>query len=194
MTAVGVGLAAGFGAGMRFGIGPTEAGVGADVPLPLMVQRVRQLASLATVEATVVDVHVTRLRGRAGAVRVVLLVKGDVRLVCDVDRARFDVLDPVAKTAVVVLPPPVASRPRVDHEASRVYSIDREGLWRIVPGSTGEPQVLTAALREAQCLVADAVDQEDLCAAARRRAEALVERFCGAVGWSVRVEWDQPAP
>jgi hypothetical protein len=162
-----------------------------------VLQGIQEIGSLLTLQTTVVDVHTSELAGYTGSVRVVILVKGDVQLACPVDDARFENVDEESRQAVLVLKPPVASRPRLDHDRTRLWALDRTGLWQLMPGHAQEAELVSNALQEAQHVVADAVVSQDLDRQARERAEALLTGFFKALNWNVTVRWtdrDDPAP
>src|SRR4051812_24766541 len=102
---------------------PTDAFPSAAVshspPSPTL-DRIRELSSLVTTVAEVSDVLVTRVAGRTGSVEAVLLVRGDVEVSVDLGRARLEAVDRAERRAVLVLPPPAPSRPRLDHDRTRL--------------------------------------------------------------------------
>src|SRR5436309_2155131 len=54
------------------------------------LERVRELSSLVTTRLDVADVQETKISGYTGAVRAVLLVKGDVLLSVDLTKAKLE--------------------------------------------------------------------------------------------------------
>ena len=143
-----------------------------------------------TARVDVADVVETTLNGHAGGVRVAILVKGDFLLGTDLAAARFDDVNPARRTATLVLKPPSATSPRVDHARTRVFSITTDGLWQLVPGDGGRAAVVNRAYADAQRIVADAAADPALLARARHQAEATLATFFAAGGWAVDVRWD----
>ncbi len=120
------------------------------------IEQVQALASLVTSRVEVSDVVVTRLSGYTGGVEAAVLLRGDFELGVDLSAARFASLDTAHHSAVLVLPQPRASQPRVDHRRSRIVAVREEGLWKIVPGHDADVAVTNLALRDTQQFVADA--------------------------------------
>ena len=47
----------------------------------------------------------------------------------------FEAVDAKARTAVIVLTPPQASSPRLDHDRTRMLAMTESGLWAITSGA-----------------------------------------------------------
>jgi hypothetical protein len=150
---------------------------------------VRQLSTLVTSRVEVADVQVTRVAGYTGAARAVLVVRGDLLLGTDLSRARLEAVDPSRKTAVLVLPPPGVTSPRVDHERTRLFAVSESGLWQLVPGDAAQTAAVNQAYAQAQRAVAAAGRDPALLGRSRPQAERPVECFYGALGWRVTVRW-----
>jgi hypothetical protein len=183
----------------RIGVGGVDVAASAAAsavvhspPAPTLRQ-VRDLSSLVTTVAEVSDVQVTRLSGRTGGVEAAILVRGDVEVSVDLGLARFGELDPAARRAVLVLPSPCTSRPRVDHDRTRIVWLGRWGLWALVPAGAGgrapEARVLEECHRRAQSVVEAAAGDPQLLERSRRRAEEVLRVLFDAAGWDVEVRW-----
>ncbi|HSH96639.1 MAG TPA: DUF4230 domain-containing protein [Roseimicrobium sp.] len=155
----------------------------------LAIDRVTELAELLVVKFDVTDVVVTSLQGRTGGVQVVLLVKGDVSLGIDVAAAQFREVDCDNRTAVLALPPPTASRPRLDHTRTRIVLLRKEGLWQLSPGPTPYAAATDQALSDAQALVNVAGTTVDADHRARSHAEQVLQAFFKSIEWRVSVRW-----
>jgi len=153
------------------------------------IEQVRELSELVTIRVDVADVQETSVSGQLGGLRVALIVKGDFLLGVDLSHARFDAVDEGTKTAVIVLPAPRATSPRVDHDRTRVVRVSDEGLWTVVPGDAGRGRVIDRAYAEAQQTVAGVAGDPALADRARRRAEQVLGAFFRVCGWTVRVKW-----
>ena len=164
--------------------GPPGQGAG------LTVERVQALSVLTTLRVDVADAVVTELRGHAGGTRAALVVRGDYTVGVDLAAARLADVDPQARTAVLVLPPPRVQSVRLDHERTRLLGVWSSGLWAITPGG-GDADVATlnAAYRDAQRHVAAAAGDPDGLGRARRQAEQVLAAFAAALGWAVEVRW-----
>ena len=170
----------------------TWAAVSHSDPAPTL-ERMRELSSLVTTAADVSDVQVTRVAGRTGSVEAVLLVRGDVELSVDLERARLDGVDQNARHAVLILPPPAPLRPRIDHGRTQLVWLGRIGLWSVVPGGMGDggPEVRAVgeSHRRAQAVLEGAAADPVLVEQARQRTERVVRTFFAAAGWDVAVRW-----
>ncbi|MDB5319594.1 MAG: hypothetical protein JWN40_1225 [Phycisphaerales bacterium] len=160
--------------------------------LGLTVERLQPLSSLVTARVEVADVVETTLAGHTGSVKVAILVKGDFLLGTDLSAARFEGVDVNRRTATLVLTPPVAASPRVDHARTRVFAISTNGLWQVVPGvDEATTAVINRAYADAQRIVMAAADDRALLDRARRQAESVLRAFFAALGWTVAIRWGE---
>lgn len=155
----------------------------------LSIDRVTELAELLVVQLDVTDVVVTSLQGRTGGVQVVLLVKGDVSLGIDITSAQFRNVDSEKRTAVLTLPRPTASRPRLDHARSRIVLMRKEGLWQFSACSYPYAVAADRGMKEAQDLVNSAGNTTDADRRARTHAEHVLQAFFSSIDWSVHIQW-----
>jgi len=157
----------------------------------LTIEKIQPLSSLVTARVDVADIVETTLLGYSGSIKVAILVKGDFLLGTDLSAARFDSVDAVHHTATLVLSPLAAASPRVDHAHTRVFSISTRGLWQLVPGDEAATAVVNRAYAEAQRIVSQAADNRVLLDRSRQKAESVLCAFFEAVGWRVKIRWDQ---
>lgn len=153
------------------------------------IEQVQALASLVTTRVDVSDIQETEIQGHAGGIRAALLVKGDFLLGVDLSKAKFDSIDVQTHQAVLVLPQPRVSSPRLDHTRTRLFAVCESGLWQIVPGDRADTAVVNAAYRDAQQLVTQVSTHADLLDRSRRQAEQVLRCFFEALGWTVTVRW-----
>ncbi len=151
------------------------------------VTELQKLAELVTTKVYVADV----LIGESPKYRGSWLIKGDALIAVDMNKAAVVSRDDDAKTASVRLPVPRVVQPRVDHEKTRTWDVERRTWKPWVPGSPDE--LRDEAMRQAQQLVTDAAGNEEALQYAKRRAETLIPQFYEMVGWKVQVVWEQPA-
>ena len=154
------------------------------------IEQVRRLESLVVQRVDVADVSTTELQGYTGGVRAALVVRGDLVVSVDLSRARFEAKDPVKRSAVLSLPSPRVSRPRLDQDRTRLFELSRAGLWVIVPGDGGQSAAVNHAYRHAQEVVASAGEDPQLVERARLDAEETLTAFFQAVGWAVTIRWE----
>lgn len=155
----------------------------------LSIERFAELSELLVVRMDVTDVVVTSLQGRTGGVQVVLLVKGDVSLGIDVTAAHFGEVDNANRSAVLTLPPPTSSRPRLDHTRTRVVLLRKEGLWQLSVGSKPYAAATNRAMADAQELVNSVGSTAEADRRARTHAGAVLEAFFRSINWKVEIRW-----
>jgi hypothetical protein len=153
------------------------------------IEQVRSLASLTVLKVDVADVQVSGLHGYTGGVQAALVVKGDLTLSTDLNEARFLSVDPRRRAALLVVPPPRVSSPRVDHDRTRVVWLWQYGTWRFLPGDRTQAAAVNRAYAEAQNVVATAGGDRLLGERARAQAEAVLRTFFAALDWTVSVRW-----
>ena len=162
---------------------------------PPTIKQVESLSELVTHRATVSNVLETRLRGYAGSIRVAVLIHGDVLVAIALAQAQYESVDTERRSAVLALPLPQISSPRLNHDRSRIYAITTDGLWQLLPTDTGRAEAVNQALQQAQAVVAQAADEPDLRARAMSDAATLLRCFFSTLGWEVEVRWQAgPAP
>lgn len=161
--------------------GTTETG--------LLIEQIQQLSSLVTTKVDVADVQVTQMNGYLGGVKAAILIKGDFLLGVDLSQAKFEQTNSAGKTAVLVLPEPTVTSPRLDQTRTRVFSIDDSGLWQIAPGDADKAAVINRAYEQAQNFIASDANDPGLIDKSRRQAESVLLAFFRAIGWSVQIRW-----
>ena len=157
--------------------------------LGLTIEKIQPLSSLVTARVDVADVVETTLAGYTGSVKVAILVKGDFLLGTDLSAGRFEAVDHDRHTATLRLPQPAAASPRVDHSRTRVFSVNTNGLWQIVPSDEGRAAVVNRAYADAQRIIAEAAVEPAGIDRARRQAESVLRAFFEAMGWIVEIRW-----
>jgi hypothetical protein len=155
----------------------------------LDLAQVRQLASLVTLEAPISDVQETTLTGVTGSIRMLLAVHGDVALTTNLEAARLTDIDEQTRTATIELPRPTASRPRLDHQRTRIVEIQRQGMWRFLFGQAGETVLTNQALASAQQMLTDIAADPRLTDLACKRTQQVITEFFAALDWNVTIAW-----
>lgn len=156
------------------------------------IEQVRQLASLVTLEVPISDVQVSEIEGFTGSVKLVMSVRGDVQIVTDLSQAKFVDVDRAKQTAVLSLPTPHVSRPRLDHDKTRVLEMTRSGMWKFLPGEAGESVLTNRAMIEAQRVLGEAANRPELIAQASDHAQTILCQFFAALDWNITIQWNAP--
>jgi len=158
------------------------------------IERFADLSELLVVKLDVSDIVTTSIEGRTGGVQIILLVKGDVSLGVDLAGAHLNDVDRINRVAVLKLPPPSPSRPRLDHTRTRIFLIEKEGLWQFWPGTKPYTLVTDRAMAEAQDLVKATGATAEADRRARSHAEAVLQLFFKSLDWKVRIDWSDRSP
>jgi Protein of unknown function (DUF4230) len=183
-------------AGWLFGRGSPAAtpAPGNTTDTGLLIEQIQQLSSLVTTKVDVADVQVTQINGYLGGVKAAILIKGDFLLGVDLSRANFEEVNPAAKTAVLVLPQPTVTSPRLDQTRTRVFAIDDSGLWLIAPGDANKTAIINRAYAQAQVYISASADDPAMINRSRRQAEQVLAAFFGTIGWTVQINWAADGP
>ena len=153
------------------------------------LDQIQALSELVTTRISVHDVVETQIKGFTGSIRAVLVVRGDFLLGIDLSQARLEQVDPVRRSAVLVLPDPRVQSPRLDHEKSRLYALDEQGLWRIVPGREADRAVMDRLMREAQGRIARSGADSRVLEQSRQQAQRVIGDFARMRGWTIHLRW-----
>jgi hypothetical protein len=123
----------------------------------------------------------------------VWLIKGDALLSCDMSKATVMVRDDESHTATVRLPRPQVLSPRLDHEKTRTWSVEK-ATW--IPWRWGDPDVFRdSAMYHAQKLVAAAACSNEYVTQAKMQTELVLHKAYRLVDWTIMVEWQsEPDP
>lgn len=148
------------------------------------VTQLEKLGQITVLKLTVSDV----LEGEGHGYKGAWLVKGDVLYSIDMTKAKVIDTSEGSKTATISLPLPQVVSPRVDHNRTVTYSVEKK-TWLPFTGDQGK--LRDQAMKEAQALVERAAARGDNVDVARRNAELLVELMYKLVGWTVNVVWDE---
>jgi Protein of unknown function (DUF4230) len=171
------------------GISPAKPAGEQILDTGLLIEQVHQLSSLVTTRVDVADVQITQINGYFGGVKAAILIKGDFLLGVDLSQAKFEKIDPTAKTAVLILPQPSVTSPRLDQARTRIFAIDDNGLWLLAPGDTDKTAVINRGYEQAQAYIANSAGDPAMIDRSRRQAENVLAAFFRAIGWMVTIRW-----
>ncbi len=178
-----VGALLGIGLAGRYGNKP------ATESTPVVLGNIETLADLVTLRIPVSKVQNTHIGGYVGGVDCILLINGDVEISTDIKHARWENVNTEARTATLVLHEPDVRRVRLDHEQTSVYTINRKGLWLLLPSAEPARQIVNRAMTEAQRCMESAGEDTDLVERSKRQTEQVLEKFFNAIDWQVEVNW-----
>ncbi|HUE74997.1 MAG TPA: DUF4230 domain-containing protein [Pirellulaceae bacterium] len=147
------------------------------------VQQLEGMGELATVRVNIIDVLTAEGDGYKGS----WLIKGDALLACDMSAARVLNHSDELQTATIELPLPAAMSPRVDHEKTKTWSVEKT-TW--IPWRAGNQDAFRdGAMIHAQRLVEEAAGSEENIGLAKTHTELLMRKTFELVGWHVDVRW-----
>lgn len=143
-----------------------------------------------TSRVVVTDVVMTSITGMTGELRAAVIVRGDALITVDLSKARIEVFNHDAREAKIILPPPQVISARVDHEQTRIFSIQATGLWAIVSSDDGQAVLIDQAMQLAQQSITKAASESPMIEQARSRAETLIcSFFANSLQWNATVQW-----
>ena len=102
-------------------------------PGPPSIDLIRERAELIALETDLSCVVNAGLAGYTGDVRAIVIAHGHATFAVDLTEAKWQSVDPDNKVATLTLPPPQPRRIALDHDHTEVWSIDRRGLWFLLP-------------------------------------------------------------
>jgi len=131
---------------------------------------------------------------KLGGTQVLLVARGDCLVGADMRQARYEAVDAAARTAVLLLPAPIALSARVNHGprdqgGSYFYAVQGTGIEPLIPGSANRTQAIDTALQRAQQDVERTCQASNTVATAKENAEAVLKPLFAATGWTVQVRW-----
>ncbi len=153
------------------------------------IEEVREIAKLAVLRVQVADV----IEGDTAGARAAVLVKGDADMAVDLERIEIVDRNEQNRTATLVIPTPQPERPRVDHDRTRIYELEKTGLALINPFADPRADLLADCMRAAQEDVERAVRDAEFVIKAKDQTERLLRSFYREWGWEVTIRW-QAAP
>ena len=89
-----------------------------------------------------------------------------------------------------ILPEPQVLQPRVNHERTRTWAVDRL-VW--LPWHADQDRLRDAVMTEAQKLVAQTASSVGNIQQAKLTAETVLKGLYAEVGWNVAVTWTTPS-
>lgn len=113
-------------------------------------------------------------------------MKGDATLCVDLSKAKIADKSEDTKQATIILPEPQVLQPRVNHERTRTWSVERVA-W--LPWNAGQDSLRDAVYAEAQRLVEHTSASPENIQAAKRAAETVLKAIYAEVGWQLTVGW-----
>ncbi|MEN1681083.1 MAG: DUF4230 domain-containing protein [Planctomycetota bacterium] len=147
------------------------------------VEQLEALGHMTVLKLSVADV----LKGEGHGYKGAWLVRGDALYAVDMRRAEIDQREDTGRRATIVLPRPTLLQPRVDHNKTITYAVQRTNL---IPGTGDQSKLRNESMKEAQELVERAAMDEEYVALAKRNAELVVRSMYALVDWGVDIEWD----
>ncbi|RYF65881.1 MAG: DUF4230 domain-containing protein [Comamonadaceae bacterium] len=131
---------------------------------------------------------------KLGGTQVLLVARGDCLVGADMRKARYEAVDPAARTAVLLLPPPTTLSARINHSprdqgGSYFYAVQGTGIELLIPGSANRTQAIDTALQRAQQDVERTCLASSTVVTAKENAEAVLKPLFAVTGWAVQVRW-----
>jgi hypothetical protein len=150
------------------------------------IKQVQELADLIVLRVQIADVLYND--DDSGA-KMAMLVRGDCDLIVDLNEARILESDSVTHHATIQLPLPKVARPRVDHERTKIYKIEKTGIMRFVPWRDPRGPLYEESMKEAQRIIEFHSSKDEEQQRAQRQAESVITVFFDQLDWDVEIEW-----
>lgn len=147
------------------------------------VEQLEALGHMTVLKLSVADV----LKGEGHGYKGAWLVRGDALYAVDMRQAEVEQREDGVRRATIVLPRPTLLQPRVDHNKTITYAVQRTNL---IPGTGDQSRLRNESMKQAQELVERAARDEEYVALAKRNAELVVRSMYALVDWGVDIEWD----
>ena len=147
------------------------------------ITEIQRLGELVVLRVNVADVLEDANKDFKG----LWIVRGDALVAVDLRLAQLQSTDVKTKRLAVRLPQPKVTHPRVDHEKTRTYDIQKKTWWN--PFVDGQEEFTDQAMRKAQSVVYNTSTGQDVMDQAREQTELMLNYMYRLVGWDVDVVW-----
>lgn len=129
-----------------------------------------------------------------GGTRILMVVRGDCEVSTDLQAARYEQVQPEAKSLRVILPAPRMRPPRVSHATreaggSYFFTVTSEGLEALVPNSANHRAAINNGWAAAETDIGRYCSSPQWIAEAKKNAEKVLTPMFTAVGWSPTFVW-----
>ena len=146
------------------------------------VEKLERLSQLVTTRIQIADILVAEGNGCRGS----WLIKGDALLSVNLGQASITDKHDDTKQATITLPEPQVLQPRVNHERTRTWAVDRLA-W--MPWNADQDSLRDAVMAEAQKLVSHTAASAETLSQAKLTSETVLKGLYSEVGWNVAVKW-----
>lgn len=148
------------------------------------IERLESLSELVCLRVHVSDVLVGENDNYRGS----WLIKGDAVLGIDLRRAMIVECDKATRRARIRLPPPAVISPRVDHDRTRTWSVEKT-TW--IPWKGSPDTLRDEAMWHAQRVIQAACSSKENVQIAKASAVKIIHEIHRMVDWDVAVEWGE---
>lgn len=149
------------------------------------LEKIQTLSSLVTNKIFVSDIIDADNKDYEGK----WVINGDALLTTDLSMAKLDLVNEETKTAVITLPLPQVTSPRVDHERTKKISIKGKGFPLL--RNTKNKEKMEQYINEvAQKSIATYAGRPEMIENAKAQAELIISNIYLKVGWEVTILWD----
>lgn len=170
---------------------PAPTGASIEKHRSLLISHITEMAELVTLKVPVSTVLTSKLAGYIGSIKCVIVVYGEVELGVDMEAIRFEDVDPVARSATLILPEPKVRHARLDHERTMIYSLSREGLWWVLMSDEPARRLVNDVMKRAETVVKSTANEPHLEMQARRKAEVVLQSAFQMIEWKIDLVWDE---
>lgn len=164
---------------------------GADIEVTSApsIEQIREVGELIVLKVPVRDVVTAEVAGWTGGNSLVLIIHGEVGLGVDLTKAEYIEIDHHNRQAVLSVPKPKVMYARLDHERTRIHSLNRSGLWQVAVGNAGEDQLMDKAYEKAQQVMHEVGSARSLSENAKGQADRMINELFRGLQWKFECRW-----
>lgn len=115
-------------------------------------------------------------------------INGDALISYDLTKVEIRENDQELMTATIVMPEPTVISARVDHDRSRLGSIDGKG-FAPMRNPKNRAKMMEDAMIEAQQLIQKAASKPKIIENSKQQARLVIQNLYSKLGWKVTVIW-----
>jgi|BioPla2DNA2_1021312.scaffolds.fasta_scaffold27949_2 hypothetical protein len=156
-----------------------------EVSFKPTVQALEQLSQIVSLRIHLADTLTVDAKKGRHTVQAAWIIKGDALIAVDLKQGRVIDVSESNKTATIQLPPPSVLSPRIDHEKTKTFNLER-GLWTKDEYVT---YINDKAMKLAQQKIREQASSPEYIEMGRTLAERIIRGFYSLADWEVEVAW-----
>ena len=148
------------------------------------LEKIQNLSELVTNKVYVSDVLDASNKDYEGK----WVINGDALITIDLNKAKLENVDEVAKTATIILPQPKVTSPRVDYTRTKPAYI--KGVrFALLRNPKNKEAMQKDMMAVAQKSIEKSAGREEIIENSRTQAALIISNLYLKVGWQLTIEW-----